>query len=215
MHVYSIEGHKRETVVFFFAVLDVVTTALLAYNGVIEFMNKGLICRFLGIEETHYVYQLFLCCGQALVPVTIYAVLSFLYNRYIWKWKLLYLWHGIPDLNGHWIGTVKSPLKKNESSINADIKQTWTKIQVNTRSASGSAALSETAMIQLERNGVFFRYSFFTTREKEHGYIGYNKLKCSVSELSGEYFTNKGLPDDADKGKGSKGTITLRKVTRK
>jgi len=214
MHVYSINSNKREEVIRIITIIDLILSSWLEYQGIIDNISNWMMINILNISSDNYIYHLVLSGVHAIVPVGIYGISFGLYNKFIWKWKVLYRWHHIPNLNGKWQGTVESPLKEKSSDITADIKQTWTKIQVQTRAVSG--AHSESGMIEVvsndEKSDTFFRYSFRTERGNEK-YIGYNKLQYTGSKLEGEYFTNKKLSDkQCDEGKGSKGVILLKRI---
>lgn len=211
MHVYSIDNSKRDKVIAVISVADIALTAMLEYYKLEGKVINWLLVTTLHISETHFVYYLVSACIHALVPISIYALLFWFYENFMWKWGIMYKWHNIPNLNGSWEGTVKSPLKPRTVNITAEIKQTWNKLQVSTQSPH-SRAYSETAVISTEPDGeTYFRYSFQTLREGEAPYIGYNKLRFEQYQLSGEYFTNKALGSQ-EQGKGSKGTIILRRV---
>lgn len=209
MHVYAINNTKREKVVFCIAVLDVLVSAILEDNSFIKNASQFIWTTYFHSETGNFVYYIFSICLEQLFPFSFYAIVYFLYDKFMWKWPVFRAWHCVPDLNGHWTGMVTSPLKNEVVSIEADIIQNWNKLQVHTY--SHSSASSESAAIQIEENKIYFRYSFETKREGEESYIGYNKLRYTDLKLEGEYFTNKKLADDADKGKGSKGYIVLRK----
>jgi hypothetical protein len=64
----------------------------------------------------------------------IYALLFVLFDKWLWKWKI-FKWIGIvtaDDLNGKWVGTLKSSWDNFQSDIPSEllIKQTGTSIKV-------------------------------------------------------------------------------------
>jgi hypothetical protein len=156
---------------------------------------------------------------EAILPLTLYGVLTYLYNNYIWKWGIIYRWHKLPDLSGMWEGWLSSPLKDERRKLVIQINQRWNKIAISTKTNTGAEASAFTAAAIKEEDGeIKLNYSYNNHRQDEYGknmsYQGFNTLTLKQKEgkwvLGGEYFTNKCFTESP--GYGSKGSLI---VTRK
>ena len=204
MHVYAINSNKRETVIKIIFGLDILISFVIEYFHLID-MLWGLF----HIDTQNSVFILFNIFLNVFVPLSIYGIFYWIYNKFLWKWGPLRGWHEIPDLNGRWEGKVTSPLKNQPIDITVNIEQTWDKIKISTR--TNSQAQSQSAMLEILENGtVYLRYSFITKRQNQE-YPGYNRLELNGDILDGEYFTAKTIP--GMDGYGSKGNIRVKKVS--
>ncbi|MDO4167438.1 MAG: hypothetical protein Q4D32_08540 [Eubacteriales bacterium] len=202
MHTYSLSKNFRE----------IVNTILVSSSILILLILEYLQCEdrmyaFFGIEQGFW----YVICKVfwGLLPFSIYGGVTFVYNHYVWRWKLLQNWHGVPDLAGRWEGVVVSELKEQDVPIMVIVEQTWTKIKIRTKTAK-ARAYSDSAIIESTESGeIYVRYSFINVDENNVSYQGYNRLRFAENELAGNYFTEKEIPGEC--GRGSKGKIYLQK----
>lgn len=239
MHTYTIDTKKREQVI----------RACAAWSVIVGILIEGAAMAIAHAAFFQPVYSLFdekqrnlfWLALTFLLPLSSYG---FWYWLYCWKgWKLFFLWHRIPDLNGTWKMTVKSPLKKGEPTGMAYIKQDWTKILITTVSVKGTEVNSDMASIEGTGTETFLKYAY-TVRRSAVSYPGYNKLVFrnvnGTCILEGDYFSAKPLQikigsrkakvcssqpntetlevelseEEISKGTGSKGTIRFEKISR-
>ena len=112
---------------------DIITARLSSsmINPVIEFLSStGIFPNFL----------------EAAV---IFSLLSFVFERWIWKLPPVRFFHGIPDLNGHWEGELFSSYSEEAIHMDLDIVQTWSEISFRA-SFPKSTSSSNTAAIHME-----------------------------------------------------------------
>ena len=106
MHEYSIDTNTRKTVVIIIFILSCCTSCLLG-----ELLNFIINYYALQVEEstalTHMRNFLKFIEFPNLIGVgVIYELISFVHDR--WAWKLFHMFNGVPNLNGHWTGTLSS-----------------------------------------------------------------------------------------------------------
>lgn len=51
--------------------------------------------------------------GGSISAYSLFGVFYWLFNNYLWKWKLFNLFLGVPDLNGTWEGILISSYEEN------------------------------------------------------------------------------------------------------
>lgn len=67
--------------------------------------------------------------------IAIFGVFYYLFDNYLWKWKLFINIHGIPDINGEWEGVINrsdviTEETENDIPIIITVSQTWSKIDL-------------------------------------------------------------------------------------
>jgi len=134
MHVYSINSNKREEVIRIITIIDLILSSWLEYQGIIDNISNWMMINILNISSDNYIYHLVLSGVHAIVPVGIYGISFGLYNKFIWKWKVLYRWHHIPNLNGKFTCDIQTQklfesilhdLKFDETHVRIDLKQSY------------------------------------------------------------------------------------------
>ena len=158
------------------------------------------------------------------------GVVYWIYDKWVWRWRLVKKWHKVPDLNGHWEATIDSPLKGNRRPIiEMTIQQTWNKISIYGKSEYGTETISDSAMVMEKEGGTYVGYSYRIHHKKEPSYPGFNILIYKEDKLYGDYYSGKDVRDDFTdilrnmcgeeaakleeklKGCGSKGYISLQR----
>ena len=141
-----------------------------------------------------------------------YSGLHWLFDRYVWrlgllrKLKLILL----PDLNGTWVGEVKSSYNRDGSahSVSAVIMQRWSKVVIrldteNSRSRSISASLRTTDLTNPELSYQYINEPKSNAPGTMAMHRGTATLELIGSRLEGDYYTGR--------GRGEVGTVTLSK----
>ena len=139
-----------------------------------------------------------------------YSGLHWLFDRYVWrlgllrKLKLILL----PDLNGTWVGEVKSSYNWDGSahSVSAVIMQRWSKVVIrleteNSRSRSISASLRTTDLTNPELSYQYINEPKSNAPGAMAMHRGTATLELIGSRLEGDYYTGR--------GRGEVGTVTL------
>ncbi len=151
------------------------------------------------------------------VPV-IYAIIFFLFDKYIWKWSMLRNLGLVitDDLNGKWEGVIKSSWDHFVADIPAEliIKQTATSIKIHgkfnqSRSVSiyehfgRSDVSNQTVLYYFYRNDPNYDAPATMAMHEGSTILGFNK---EDGLLSGYYYSGR--------DRNNHGTISLRKVTK-
>lgn len=144
-----------------------------------------------------------------------YGMLMGIYEKWVWKWPLLYKWHHIPDLNGTWSGTLTSSYNGKTIPMEMKIKQTWSQISFqSTFTKTNSESYSNVAAIYVEgNNGIEISFAFrnnsYSVSDKIQSYDGYNILKLvDENTIKAKYFNDRDNPNPNFKG-GNKGVFEI------
>lgn len=131
-----------------------------------------------------------------------FGIFYLLWDLWGWKWKWAHALHGIPNLNGKWLGRGKSNYKDPETNepteyeIEVIIRQTFSRLEVFTQTKS-STSRSMMASMELRRAMPMFRYGYENTpnnmaNDELQRHPGMMDLRFSEGEkLDGDYFSGK------------------------
>lgn len=184
MHEYSVDT-KRNKVIFYLAVISVfVSTGI---NSILNMLIEKLPLNGFVISIT---------------VVSVFGSLYALFNKYLWKIKLLYK-IGIvqtPNVNGAWEGHFVSSYHNWEKDYPAKlvIEQTWSEICIIGR-FNDSTSKSYTAAIKVrDGGGVKLLYSYRNDKNPEKAassfsdHKGYSTLVLNEKDeiFEGNYFNN-------------------------
>jgi hypothetical protein len=190
MHNYSIDTKERINVIFYMALISVVSVFLL----------KDLLKDIPKIPISISISSL---------SLSIFGVLYEFFDKYGWKWKLLrfILKINTPIIYGDWEGEYVSSygLKPDGSgqsakgTVKINIKQTWSRISIKSTSPNSSKSYSQIAGIFMEHSkGIVIKYEY--ENEPEDSFINsmnkHSGFECLVynekdNTMSGSYYTDK------------------------
>ena len=112
---YATDSRERETLPVWFAVLAIAVGYVI--HAVVE----------------HY-YPTFPWFADFWSPLALYGLIYTLFARFAWRWPMLHAAGvvKIPDLNGHYSGSLLSSHNKHETPVPCefDVHQTWTTISI-------------------------------------------------------------------------------------
>ena len=129
-----------------------------------------------------------------------YAMLSWLFERYAWKWNILRTLSivKIVNLNGEWEGFVKSSYDEyaSEIPISMTIYQRWSKISIRmnasqSRSSSTLAVLKTRDVIRPELVYVYENEPHPDAAKTMHAHKGTVALEFHKRTLIGNYYTGR------------------------
>lgn len=215
MHTYMIDKKFRgKFIVGIFTCSIILSTALtLLLDMPISFMLTWL-------KSYNWINEVLSACDALGVTTNfigipfLYAILYYLFDKHIWKWKIIQKIHGIPNLGGEWEGELDPSYSDTKMIMNLKVKQTWS--QINFVSIyPESCSESNTASFFLEGGGIMkVGFGFINhSRELQHQYDGYNILDIDdETHLFGRYFNNR---DNSNSGReaGNVGTFKLTKIS--
>lgn len=216
MHSYSIDKKIRTS---FSIALFVVSIAVSMLLRMALSTNTDAISAQLSAMKLDTVMEFLSSTGvfpNIFEATVIYSILSFLFEKWIWKFPGIRRMHGIPNLNGHWEGELRSSYSEESIPMKLDVIQTWSEISFRSTFPKSTSS-SNTAAIHMEDNrGVSIYFGFHNnSTDIETGmqsYDGYNILTMvDKNTLSARYFNNRPNPKKSIKG-GNMGTFSLHRI---
>ena len=220
MHTYSVDKDLRAKVVVGIFIASMLISLILndlfadIIRNMIMYLEQSSVKKYVKLLEWLEVNPNFLG-----IPFW-YGIISFVYDRWIWKWKLFECWHHVPNLEGKWTGILTSSYDEKSISMNMDIKQTWNKISFkSTFPDTNSKSYSNVAAIHVAGNSgieIYFGYrnDSYSVSNKLQSYNGYNILQLiDKNKIKARYFNERENPNPKFKG-GNKGIFELNKVSR-
>jgi SMODS-associating 2TM, beta-strand rich effector domain len=133
--------------------------------------------------------------GKISSAFVVFGLLLWSFDRFIWRWPVVRMLHGVPDLNGHWQGTiVRGDAPSDVRQIQAVITQNWHNIAVEvTAEHSRSSVKTAAILTKGATKQILYSYSkepinAATGRFGE----GFQQLKLvEKDKLSGAYFSTR------------------------
>tara|TARA_R110002020_G_C16315967_1_gene774286 strand:- start:7069 stop:7695 length:627 start_codon:yes stop_codon:yes gene_type:complete len=133
---------------------------------------------------------------------TVFTALSWILDRYAWRWKVINGLLQIPDLAGSWtcIGTTMATQTSPQFDWKGEIVivQTWDRIRVRLKTATSSSNSRSAALIKDEADGwrLFYSYQNTPNIDQQHlpAHRGFSEILFdpSLRTGSGEYFNGHG-----------------------
>lgn len=135
-----------------------------------------------------------------------FVVIYFIFTNWLWKIKLMFKFHKVPNLNGIWVGEFISSYinpDTNENTVGVcemEIKQTWDKITVKSRFNESESNSINVSFNLNEVEGTVVSFDYKNDRKSKHlvnskagNHTGFNRLvlKEYAGEiyLEGEYYS--------------------------
>ena len=142
---------------------------------------------------------------QGLVSITsavgMYQILYYVFDRFIWKWRLLRKIGlvTVPNLNGRWGGTIKSSYGSDAQDYQIDvfITQQWSKILVRLEAGKSYSKSIAASFLTDDPSSPELVYVYDNdpramTPESMQSHGGTAKLRITDSGLQGQYYTGPG-----------------------
>ena len=218
MHTYSVDKDLRAKVVVVIFGLSMIMSLLFnkycagIIDAIVNFLKSSDIKAIVELLEWWGVGPNFLG-----VPIW-YAIFTKIYDLWLWKCWPISRWHGIPDLNGEWKGTLESSFDDNKIPMKMQVNQTWKKISFRCRfKDTKSSSYSSVAAIHVDgNNGTEIHFNFRnnskSVKDRLQSYDGYNIMELIDGDtIEARYFNNRDNPNPACKG-GNKGSFELKRV---
>ncbi|NKM86502.1 hypothetical protein GFL54_19810 [Rhizobium laguerreae] len=133
---------------------------------------------------------------------TVFTALSWILNRYAWRWKFINSLLQIPDLAGSWSCTGTTMATSSNPSFDWSgeivIIQTWDKIRVRLKTATSASSSRSAALIKDEADGWRLFYSYRNEPNIDQpelsAHRGFSEILFDpgLNTGSGEYFNGHG-----------------------
>lgn len=198
LHCYSIDSNERTRIPLVLAITSLIFTAILYF--VISILN---------LEMPWFLEPLYLSAPSA---ITIYFVLSLIFDKYLWNWvgfqKIGLI--KTPDFNGIWIGKIVSSYDGYNRSYDVKISiiQHWTTINIILTTASSMShsitagiIINNPQRITLHYNYINEPVSAAATTMHMHRGTTWLIFDTDVDSLKGEYYSGR--------DRGTNGTLEL------
>lgn len=217
MHPYSINNKKKIKIMV--PVLLVILTSLV-YS---VFQSLGLIDILQSFENSMGCFSPLIDWGfitVVITPMTIFGGLYFLFNKYIWQWKVVNKFLEVPNINGQYEGLLKSTYVDKKTGkcvepirIILKVTQTFDEIKFlsNFPDAPSSSVSNIGGLVSFEDEIAEFIFAYSNkSRNKtieNDRHDGMNILRFDIVDgtVQGEYFNDRGE-------KPNKGTMELKKI---
>ena len=189
MHDYAIDKHPKQKILYFlaFIAITVAPWATRAMDGAVR-----STVAYLGVAAPVF---------KAVPVATVFAVLYWCFDRYLWRWRALRRVMLVPDLNGQWTVNGVTLWRDGQTLIEAwtgsvVIVQSWSKISIR-MSSDNSSSRSIAASLSHEP-GVGYRmlYQFENDPVVAHSELRPHSGTTDLlfpegcDRAAGSYFTN-------------------------
>lgn len=213
MHSYSIDKKIRSHVTLAVFIISILITMFCrsVFTGPLDNITNWLLTTFLKPVVEFLILTGFF--PSVLEVSFIYGVLSWCYEKYIWKWPIIMRIHGVPNINGKWVGKLVSSYDGKAIGMEMNVEQTWSEISFKSKFLESDSS-SNTATIHLNSNrGICIYFGFHNESSDVNtgmqSYDGYNILTMKDNDhISARYFNDRPNPDKRVKG-GNKGKFDL------
>jgi hypothetical protein len=217
VHSYSVDNGKKikSTVPVLLVILTSLLYSLFQSIGVIDILQsfENSISWLSPLIDWGFI-------SVVITPITIFGVFYFLFNKYIWKWKIVNKFLGVPNVNGKYEGLLQSTYLNESTGIRVEpiqmileVNQTFDSIKFtsffpNTPSSSSS---NMGGLISVEDGTAEFVFAYSNKSRdisiENDRHDGMNILRFNLGDgsVEGEYFNNRGK-------KPNKGTMDLEKI---
>ncbi|HHW6793262.1 TPA: hypothetical protein ACU2YK_002666 [Staphylococcus aureus] len=182
MHEYSIDVENNK-IIFFLSIVSI-------------FISSGLTTIInLIILKIPYIEIVI-----SVTAISIFGILYSLFDKFIWKWKILNKLGiiKIPNLNGRWEGQFQSSYYdfKENLPVSLIIEQSWSKICIKGK-FNHSKSSSNTASIKVNLGKeIKLLYSYYNDKKPEYynlgtsNHRGYANLEIYENAMEGNYFND-------------------------
>lgn len=214
MQEYIIDENYRNKVVEILIFLAVIIAGLIRYSVNGDFLNS-ILSQLFGDEMKKIIDLLGVVPNFLSVPFWYYVLWS-LFDKYLWKCKLIQRFHNVPYIEGIWKGELKSSYDLSKTyNMQLEIKQTWSHIHF-TAIFDKSSSESNIAAILSNETGDPVIYFGFQNRSRDRNaheqiYDGYNRIELKGDTMYGSYSNNR-PSNEQGKSDGNCGNFKLSKI---
>lgn len=198
MNTYEVKSDIRRKVTICIAVLSLILgNALFTFSNFLASLiaeEYPLISDFL--DQWAYLGII----SSQITVVTVYELITWLFENYLWKISYINNFLGIPNLNGIWEGGLQSSYPENcagkKMYMRLEIEQTWNKISC-TSIFPNSKSFSDIVCVDSKGpQGTMLKFTYTNYSEDISlgliQFAGYNELRLDdANTLSGTYYTKR------------------------
>ena len=185
MHPYATDSNERRYILFFLAIISIVSA---------WFLNKVLLSEILNTSPPWWL--------EAPSVFGFYGLFYNVFDKYSWKSSILYSTGlvKIPNLNGIWKGYISSSFNSHGAKQDATIEicQSWTSISINLKTDDSQSHSLTTAILTEDQNAIMITYEYlnepkYNAQNTMHTHRGTCRFTLSSNrqELEGKYYTGR------------------------
>lgn len=192
-HEYSVIGHSRATIGRYLGT----AAGLLASLTAVVVAASLDFAKTLGISDGAMHVAVF-----PLNAAAFYFLGHLMFEKWVWRRKVVQTLIGVPDLNGEWLceGETKQP----DGSFSQNwrgtvtISQTWEKIRVYLDTGQSRSRSKSASLVKEPGRGYILMYSYQNEprigEPELRAHVGYCELQLNenLSRAEGDYFNNRG-----------------------
>lgn len=200
MTTYGLKSNIRKKVLLWICVISLIIGSILypLFSNVMDNICrqcpsiKEFICKweYLGVFSTQ------------LTVITIFGLITWIFNNYLWKTKLFLKILKIPNLNGVWEGVLESSYTDSDSrqrvkvEMVVTITQTWEKMVCRSKFPKSESSSDIICLDTESSQGIVLKFTYINQSQDLKcdlpEFSGYNELRLQdENTLSGTYFTKR------------------------
>ena len=195
MHRYSLDKENYERIWYIIILISTVFDVII---------NAIIIPKLQCLFSNQIIFILFSIFITTLVS---FYGFYYLFNNYLWKCRLINKKIGCPNISGNWKGKITN--SKHSIQTEVEIRQTWTEIVMNLKTATASSKTTALSFFTEDSKNPEIIYIYenkVRNTNKFHSHGGTGKLTFFKEEdkLIGNYYT--------DEQRETHGKIELKKI---
>lgn len=198
MNTYEVKSDIRQTVTIWIAIISLILgNTLFRFSN---FLAPLLAKHFSEIADFFAQWEYLGILSSQITVATIFAFISWLFNKYLWQIPCINKLLGVPNLNGIWEGVLKSSFQENGVhkiiDMKLEIAQTWNRMTCTSIFPS-SKSFSDLVCLDFESShGIMLKFTYTNHSEDLSSeltqFAGYNELRLNdANTLSGTYYTKR------------------------
>ena len=198
MNTYEVKSDIRQKVTIWIAIIS-----LIGGNALFRFSNleATLLAKHFSVIADFLVQWEYLGILSSQITVaTVFAFISWLFNKYLWQIPCINKFLGVPNLNGIWEGVLESSFQENgvykKIDMKLEIEQTWNRMTCTSIFPS-SRSFSDLVRLDSESSqGTMLKFTYTNHSEDLSSeltqFAGYNELRLDdANTLRGTYYTKR------------------------
>lgn len=198
MNTYEVKSDIRQKVTIWIAIIS-----LIGGNALFRFSNLGatLLAKHFSVIADFLVQWEYLGILSSQITVaTVFAFISWLFNKHLWQIPCINKFLGVPNLNGIWEGVLESSFQENgvykKIDMKLEIAQTWNRMTCTSIFPS-SRSFSDLVRLDSESSqGTMLKFTYTNHSEDLSSeltqFAGYNELRLDdANTLRGTYYTKR------------------------
>ena len=198
MNTYEVKSDIRQKVTIWIAIIS-----LIGGNALFRFSNleATLLAKHFSVIADFLVQWEYLGILSSQITVaTVFAFISWLFNKYLWQIPCINKFLGVPNLNGIWEGVLESSFQENgvykKIDMKLEIEQTWNRMTCTSIFPS-SRSFSDLVRLDSESSqGTMLKFTYTNHSEDLSSeltqFAGYHELRLDdANTLRGTYYTKR------------------------